>query len=202
MDYSVVALYMMAVVACTASPGPMIAVLLSRSISPAWKSAMALAFGFCISRLILVVVLALGTGVWLAKSPDLLFIGKALGACYLAWLAVGMWTGSANTATLDQKQNHRLASVSAGIAIGLGNPATFLIYMILLQIVAPKGFTGLGHIGFACLITFVSVATVHLGTVFIARRLRTIVASPSSSLFLGRIAATALALTSMWIVTA
>lgn len=201
LDYSVFALYILAVFAYTASPGPMIAILLSRSISPAWRSAIALAFGFCVSRLIIVLLLAFGTGAWLAKSPDLLFLGKALGASYLAWLAVGMWVSSSSTATPDQKRSHWVASVGAGVAIGLSNPATFLVYMVLLQIIAPTGFTGLSHIGFACFITFASVGTVYLGTVFFARRLRAIVASPSSSLFLSRLAATALALTSMWIVT-
>jgi threonine/homoserine/homoserine lactone efflux protein len=206
MDYSAAALYVVAVVAYTASPGPMMAVLLSRSIGPAWKSALPLAFGFCISRIIVVVVLAFGLGVWLAERPDIIFFGKALGASYLAWLAVGMWIGSAKKVVVDEKQGHWLASVAAGIALGLGNAATFLIYVILLQIIAPSGFTGLSHISFACLITLSSVATVYLGTILFARRLHNLVASQSSSLFsslfLSRVAATTLALTSLWIVTA
>jgi threonine/homoserine/homoserine lactone efflux protein len=202
MDSSAVFLYVLAVVAYTASPGPMIAILLSRSIGATSKDAIAMAFGFCLSRLIVVVSMASGSGVWLAKNPDLLVLGKALGAAYLAWLAIGLWVGGSNKLGIDPEQNPWLVSVGAGVAIGLGNPATFLIYVVLLQVLAPTGFTHLSHIVVACLITFLSVAAVYLGTIFFAQRLRTIVATPLTSLLMGRIAATALAVTSMWMITA
>jgi threonine/homoserine/homoserine lactone efflux protein len=180
----------------------MLAVLVSRSMSPAWKSAIGLAFGFSLSRLIIVVVLAFGLGLWFTKNPDILFLAKALGACYLVWLAIGMWIGTSNTTAVDQSQGRWLASVGTGIAIGLSNPATCLIYMVLLQIVAPTGFTGLGHIGFACLVTFASVGVVYLGTVLIARRLCIIVVSSSSRKFCGRVTAATLAMTSVWLLAA
>jgi threonine/homoserine/homoserine lactone efflux protein len=202
MDYSAVALYVVAVVAYTASPGPLMAVLVSRTVGRDAKGAIALALGFCIADVIAVLAVAYGIGVWAASRPDLLSLGRYLGVAYLLWLAIGMWNGGSATVSSDQQKTGWFASVSAGVAICLGNPATLLVYMILLPIIAPAGFVNGGQIAFASAVTFVGAGIVFFGTVFLARQLNGIIASPSSTKLFGRITAATLALTSVWMLTA
>ena len=202
MEYSAVAFYVVAVVAYTASPGPLMAVLISRTLGRDAKGAMGLAFGFCIADVIAVLAVILGVGVWAASRPDLLSLGKYLGVAYLLWLAVGMWNAGETKAGADIKKTGWFASVTAGIALCLGNPATLLIYMILLPIIAPNGFVSGGQIGFTLLVTFIGAGAVFFGTVLLAKQLSGFIASPRSSKLFARITAATLALTSFWMLTA
>ena len=202
MEVSAVAFYVVAVVAYTASPGPLMAVLVSRSLNHDSKGAFALAFGFCIADVIAVLAVVLGVGVWAASRPDLLSLGKYLGVAYLLWLAFGMWNTAETKAGAEIKKTGWFASVSAGIALCLGNPATLLIYMILLPIIAPEGFVSASQIAFTLLATFLGAGVVFFGTVLLARQFNGFISTPRSSKLLSRITSATLALTSVWLLTA
>ena len=202
MDYSAIAFYVVAVVAYNVSPGPLMAILVSRSIGKDSKGAMALAFGYCLGDVIAVLAVVFGVGIWAASRPDLLSFGKYLGVAYLLWMAVGMWKGSAAAEASSQQETGWFASITAGIAICLGNPASLLVFMILLPIMAPTGFVSGGQIFMAVTVTFIAAAVVFFGTVLLARQLSGLIASPSSSKLVSRSSAAALALTSVWLLTA
>lgn len=202
MDYSTVALYVVAVVAYNVSPGPLMAVLVSRSVGHDSKGAMALAFGYCIGDVVAVLAVVFGIGIWAANRPELLSFGKYLGVAYLLWLAVGMWNGGPVAAACAQQKTSWLGSITAGIAICLGNPATLLVFMILLPILAPSGFVSAGQITMALTITFLAAAAVFFGTVLLARQISGLIASPSSTKLVSRVSAAALALTSVWLLAA
>lgn len=202
MDYSAIALYFVAVVAYTVSPGPMMAVIITRTIGSDSKGATALATGFSIGFVIAVLAVALGIGVWAQSRPDLLSLGKYFGVAYLLWLAVGMWNGRCGPNSTGKERAGWLASVCAGIALCLGNPATLLIYMILLPIIAPAGYVSVGQMTLVAVITLIAVGAVFFGTILIARQLNSIIATPSLSRTLGRVTAGTLALTSVWMLTA
>ena len=202
MDYTAVALYVVAVVAYTASPGPLMAVLVSRTLGKDAKGAMALAFGFFVADVMAVLAVVLGIGVWAASRPDLLSFGKYLGVAYLLWLAVGMWNSQTAKTNSETPKSSSFASFSAGLALCLGNPATLLVYMILLPIIAPAGFVSTGQVLFTLLATFISAGIVFFGTVLLARQLSGVIASPGSSKLFARITAATLALTSVWMLSA
>jgi threonine/homoserine/homoserine lactone efflux protein len=202
MDYASIAFYVVAVIAYNVSPGPLMAILVSRSLGQNSKGAMALAFGYCIGDLVAVSAVIFGVGIWAASRPDLLSLGKYLGVAYLLWLAVGMWKGSAVAEASDQQKTSWFGSITAGVAICLGNPATLLVFMILLPIMAPSGFVNGGQIALALAVTFIAAVVVFFGTVLLARQLSSLVASPSSTKMVSRCSAAALALTSVWLLTA
>jgi threonine/homoserine/homoserine lactone efflux protein len=201
-DYSAIAFYVVAVVAYNVSPGPLMAVLVSRSVGQNSKGAMALAFGYCLGDVIAVSAVIFGVGIWAASRPDLLSLGKYLGIAYLLWLAVGMWKGSSVAAASEQRKTGWFGSITAGVAICLGNPATLLVFMILLPIMAPAGFASSGQIALTIIVTFIAAAVVFFGTVLLARQLSALVASPSSTKLVSRCSAAALALTSVWLLAA
>ncbi len=202
MDYSAVVPYFVAVVALTAAPGPIMAALVVRSLGGDTKGANAFAAGLCLGDIIAVIAVALGVGVWAQNMPGLLSFGKYLGVAYLLWLALGMWNNRSGTSSTKHKKSGWLASVAAGLAICLGNPATLLIYMILLPIVVPAGFVSVGQIAVVALVTMAAVGTVFFGTILLARQLNSIIATPASSRLFGRITAGTLALTSVWMLAA
>jgi threonine/homoserine/homoserine lactone efflux protein len=202
MDYSSVGLYFAAVVAYTVSPGPMMAVILARTLGSDSKGATALATGFCAGFVIAVLAVALGIGVWAQSRPDVLSLGKYFGVAYLLWLSVGMWNGRSGANSAGKEKGSWLASVCAGIALCLGNPATLLIYMILLPIIAPTGYVSAGQMAAVALVTFIAVGVVFFGTILLARKLNGIIATPASTRTIGRVTAGTLALTSVWMLAA
>lgn len=202
MDYASIAFYVVAVVAYNVSPGPLMAVLVSRSVGHDSKGAMALALGYCLGDVVVVSAIIFGVGIWAASKPELLAFGKYLGVAYLLWLAVGMWKCSAAAATSEQGKTGWFASMTAGLAICLGNPATLLVFMILLPIMAPTGFVNGGQIFMAIAVTFSAGFVVFFGTVLLARQLSCLIASPSSTKIVSRLSAAALALTSVWLIAA
>ncbi len=202
MDYTTILPYFTAVVALTAAPGPLMAVLVVRSLQSDTKGAAAFAAGLCAGDVLAVCAVALGIGVWAQGKPELLSLAKYVGVAYLLWLSVGMWNGRCSAASVQTQTTSRFASACAGIAICLGNPSTLLIYMLLLPSVSPSGFTSIKDMAPVVLVTFVAVALVFFGTIVLARQLSKIIATPASSCMLGRVTAATIALSSVWILAA
>ena len=113
-----------------------------------------------------------------------------------------MWNGCSGANSAGQEKGGWLASVCAGIALCLGNPATLLIYMILLPIIAPAGYVSVSQMALVAMVTFIAVGAVFFGTILVARQLNGLAASPASSRLMGRATAGTLALTSVWMLAA
>jgi threonine/homoserine/homoserine lactone efflux protein len=97
MDYLAFGPYFVALVAYAASPGPLMAVLVARSLGNDWKGATVFAAGLCAGEVIAVIAVVLGIGIWAQTNPQLLAIAKYAGVAYLFWLALKMWPGSSAT---------------------------------------------------------------------------------------------------------
>jgi threonine/homoserine/homoserine lactone efflux protein len=202
MDYLAFGPYFAALVAYAASPGPLMAVLVARSLGNDWKGATAFAAGLCLGEVIAVVAVVLGIGIWAQTNPELLSIAKYLGIAYLLWLAVKLWRDRSGVASTEQRKAGWLASASAGVALCLGNPATLLMQMLLLPIVAPAGVLGGEHMALVILATLAAFGLVFFGTIPLARQFNRIIASPASTALLSRAAAVVIGLTSVWMVAA
>ncbi len=202
MDYAALVPYFVALAALTAAPGPLMAVLVARSLGNDWKGATVFAAGLCAGDLVAVCAVALGVGVWAEGSPEWLSLAKYVGVAYLLWLSVGMWNARSGAAAAADHKKGRLASAGAGMALCLGNPSTLLIYMLLLPGIAPAGITGFEQMATIALVTVAAVGGVFFGTILLARQLNRIVASPGSSVTLSRLTAGAVAVTSVWILAA
>lgn len=200
MDYLAFGPYFAALVAYAASPGPLMAVLVARSLGNDWKGATAFAAGLCLGEVIAVVAVVFGIGIWAQTNPELLSLAKYLGIAYLLWLALKMWRDRSGVASGDARKTGLLTSAGAGIALCLGNPATLLMQMLLLPIVAPAGVIGVEHMALVVLATFFAFGIVFFGTIPLARRLNRIIVSPTSSAVLNRSSAVVIAITSVWMV--
>lgn len=202
MDYPAFGPYFVALVAYAASPGPLMAVLVARALGNDWKGATAFAAGLCLGEVVAVLAVMLGIGIWAQTNPELLAMAKYAGIAYLLWLAVKMWGSHSRIASTELRKAGWLASASAGVALCLGNPATLLMQMLLLPIVAPSGFVGIEHMGLVVLVTFAAFGLVFFGTIPLARQLNRVIASPGSSVVLSRVTAVVIGMTSLWMVAA
>lgn len=201
MDYLGYGPYFAALVAYAASPGPLMAVLVARSLGNDWKGATAFAAGLCLGEVIAVIAVAFGIGVWAETNPQLLSLAKYLGIAYLLWLALKMWRDHAKSAATPQTGGW-LASVVAGVALCLGNPATLLMQMLLLPMVAPAGVADAGHMALVAVVTLAAFGLIFLGTIPLARQFNRIMASPSSTALLSRASSVVIAMTSVWLIAA
>jgi threonine/homoserine/homoserine lactone efflux protein len=202
MDYLAFGPYFVALVAYAASPGPLMAVLVARSLGNDWKGATVFAAGLCVGEVIAVIAVVLGIGLWAQTNPELLAIAKYAGAAYLFWLAAKMWRDRSRVSSAQLGKAGWLASFCAGVALCLGNPATLLMQMLLLPLVAPTGVVSVEHMALVVLVTLAAFGIVFFGTIPLARQLNRIISSPGSSSTVNRMTAGAIAVTSIWILAA
>ena len=202
MDYSTVMPYFVTVVVYAVAPGPLMAVLVVRSIGSDFRGAGGFAAGLCAGMVMVAGAVAFGVGVWAKSSPELLLLIKYFGVAYLLWLAAGTWNSRGGDTQSTAQTGGMFASAFAGIALCVGNPTTLLMYLLMVPIIAPAGVAGFEQMVLVVLVTLAAVGGVFFGTILLARQLNRIIAKPASSTLFNRITAATMALTSAWILAA
>jgi len=198
MDYTALVAYFAALTALTAAPGPLVAVLVARSLGNDARGATAFATGLCMGDVLAVCVIALGVGSFAQSEPEWFALAKYAGVAYLLWLAKKIWNDSSMISSKQPRTRGWFASAGAGIALCLGNPSTVLIYMLLLPTVAPTGIGSAAQLMLVLLVTFAAVGVVFFGAILLARQFNRVIASPASSNLLSRATAVVIAATSLW----
>lgn len=199
MDYTALVAYFAAVTALTAAPGPIVAVLVARSLGRDTGGATAFAAGLCMGDLLAVCAIAMGLGAWANSGPQWFELAKYAGVAYLLWLSFGMWNDRSGVADAAPRKSGWLASSGAGLALCLGNPSTILIYMLLLPTVAPDGIQSGHDLAVVSLVTFAAVGVVFFGAIILARQVKRVIASPASTMLINRSTAAMTAATSLWV---
>ncbi|MBL8600089.1 MAG: LysE family translocator [Devosia sp.] len=202
MDYAALAAYFAALAALTAAPGPIVAVLVARSVGSDTRGAVAFATGLCLGDVLAVCAIAMGVGSLAQSSPEWFTLAKYAGVAYLLWLAWRIWTDGSAMAAGQPRPGGLLASTGAGLALCLGNPSTVLIYMLLLPTVAPAGIGSADQLLLVLLVTFLAVGGVFFGAILLARQFSRVISSARSSMILSRATALVIAATSLWMLVA
>ena len=198
MDYTALVAYFAALTALTAAPGPLVAVLVARSLGKDVKGATAFAVGLCMGDMLVICAITLGVGSMAESRPEWFALAKYVGIAYLLWLAVRIWKASSTNSPAPLRKGSWLASAGVGMGLCLGNPSTVLIYMLLLPSVAPAGIGNAQQLSVILLVTFAAIGVVFFGAILLARQFNRVIASPASSSLLGRATAATLAITSLW----
>lgn len=202
MDYTALIAYFAALTALTAAPGPIVAVLVARSLGCDAKGAAAFAAGLCLGDMLVVCAIAMGVGSMAETRPEWFIMAKYAGIAYLLWLAARIWVDGSTMNPAQLRKSGLFASASAGFGLCLGNPSTVLIYMLLLPTVAPGGIGNAWELSAVLLVTFAAVGTVFFGAILLARQFNRVIASPRSASMLSRGTAATLAVTSLWMLAA
>ena len=202
MDYMALMAYFAALTALTAALGPIVAVLVARSLGSDAKGATAFATGLCLGDVLAVCAIAMGVGGLAESRPEWFAAAKYAGIAYLLWLAIRIWSDNSMMSAKQTRNGGWLASTGAGVALCLGNPSTVLIYMLLLPSVAPAGIRSAQQLSVVLLVTFAAVGVVFFGAILLARQFNRIIASPKSSSMLSRATAAVIAVTAVWMLAA
>lgn len=197
MDPSALLPFFFAVMAVTAAPGPLVAIVVSRTLSRDSQGAAAFAAGVCLGDMIAILAIALGFGVWAQESPEWLAALKFGGVAWLLWLAVQIWRDTGQNVSASSPRRGSLASVGAGIALCLGNPATFVFYIVLLPSVAPQGLAEAGILTSVLIVSLLAVGASLAAMILVATRLQRILVSPAANAVFGRVMAVTLGCASL-----
>lgn len=204
MDHAALIPFGLALMAVTAAPGPMVAVIVTRALVRDTAGAAAFAAGVCLGDLLAILAIAVGIGAWIEGSGAWLSVLKLGGVAYLLWLAIQIWRDSTPDRSEARTPLRRgwIASVGAGAALCLGNPATFLFYLLLLPGVAPEGLGEVSTLGSILLVSMVAVGGALAAMILLAAHLQRILVTPLANAVFGRTMAALLALTSVSLLAA
>lgn len=204
MDHAALIPFGLALMAVTAAPGPLVAVIVTRSLARDTAGAAAFAAGVCLGDLLAILAIGVGIGAWIEGSGAWLSVLKLGGVAYLLWLAIQIWRdctpdrGAART----PPRRSRMASIGAGVALCLGNPSTFVFYLLLLPGVAPEGLGDVSTMGSILLVSMIAVGGALAGMILLAVNLQRILVTPRANAVFGRTMAALLALTSVSLLAA
>lgn len=127
--------------ALSASPGPSMLYVLSRSLGQSRNAGLASSAGLAVGGLLHVVAAALGLAAVFRYSPTLYQFTKLLGAAYLIYLGIGMLLEKPPSGhqTLTPVRRQRLGRIFyQGILVEVFNPKTLLFFVAFLpQFVDP-----------------------------------------------------------------
>lgn len=123
--------------ALSASPGPSMLYVLSRSVGQGRAAGLASAVGLCLGGIILAIATALGLAIVFSKFPLLVTTLRYVGSAYLVWLGVIMIRSARRDsqvtleATSIQRQPLSVV-VKQGMLVELLNPKTVLFFALFL----------------------------------------------------------------------
>jgi threonine/homoserine/homoserine lactone efflux protein len=132
-DLPVLATYFVAAVVLGLTPGPDMTFFLSKTVAQSRKAGFAALGGASTGLVIHSVLVAAGLSVLLAASVTAFTVLKAVGAVYLAWLAVDA-VRNGSSLSLDKRSGHEsLRSVYVkGLMVNLLNPKVIIFFVTFL----------------------------------------------------------------------
>lgn len=140
MDTTSLVTFALALGLAAAIPGPGIAAVVGRALGSGFRPTLPMMAGLIAGDLVYLSAAALGLGVIAASFGSVFVVVRWLGAAYLVYLAIRLWTA---------KEGHGLAAVSgtggalstfaAGLAVTLGNPKVILFYLAILPTIVDLG---------------------------------------------------------------
>ncbi len=198
MDYTSLAAYVAALAALTAAPGPLMAVLVARTLAQDARGAIAFATGLCLGDVLAAAAILFGAQGLIHVTPEWLGLLKYAGVAYLIWISAAIWNSS-GFGKVEGRRASGAGAVGAGMALCLGNPATVMIYLVLLPGLTHENM-GLGDQALVLGATLAAVGLVFFGTILLARQINRRVLNAASTTLLRRITAAFIVVSSVWIV--
>lgn len=140
-DPTTLASFIAAALILSVTPGPDMALLISRGVGHGWKSAWFTAFGFTLAGFIQIPLLALGIASVFASSPLAFDLLRYAGAAYLIWRGFKLIKGATGYAPTGGAAGapHPLTAMNDGFVASLTNPKVLVFLLAFLpQFVKPE----------------------------------------------------------------
>ncbi len=197
MDVMTLSTYAAAHAAVTLAPGPITAVILTRTLTHDHGGAAGFTAGVCLGKMVAIFAIAAGLGVWAKDSTQWLKLFQVGGSAYLLWLAAKMWQAVHLGLSPNRQRRGWIGATTAGAAFSLCSPFTFLFYLMVLPSVIPGGLNDPSTLTVVILVTVAVVGGLLTTVMLLAHRFRRIVSSPGASIAFSRGMAILLAGTSL-----
>ena len=126
------AIYVTAVVALVATPGPAVLYVVARSLEGGRRAGLAATLGISAGTLAHVGLAAGGVSALLAASAPAFRAVKLLGAIYLIWLGVRTWRSGRSAAPITARRRAARGIVLEGALVNLTNPKTAVFFLAFL----------------------------------------------------------------------
>lgn len=121
--------FVLASILTISSPGPVVTLLITTSISYGKNIAVSMIPGIFIGDFLVMIISLAGVGALLLSSPTLYIIMKLLGALYLVYLGAKTWFGSSNTSPDNDELNiKKRESTLKAFCVTISNPKSFLFF--------------------------------------------------------------------------
>jgi threonine/homoserine/homoserine lactone efflux protein len=133
-DLSVILAFALAAFVLAITPGPDMALQMSRAINHGFWHGIATGFGAMTGIMVHTTLVGLGISVLIIAAPPLFLALKIAGAVYLLWLAWQAVTkgGGIRIAAATQKEPSLWQSFATGVGINLLNPKVVLFFVTFL----------------------------------------------------------------------
>ncbi len=163
--------FTVAYLAAAGAPGADTMLIVSRTIVGGRSSALQYALGIALAKTTMISLAFYGIGALLSSNPQLFVILKALGAGFLLFMAVRLFTASRKdaaaqspsttpSATSKPQTSSRAASVLGGYLVGISNPQPLLFYSSIVPVVVAQGLNTFADLLILWLIVIVGFALI------------------------------------------
>ena len=174
-----VGLFVVIFTVSAALPGPDTMLLFSRALGSGARSAVPVALGLTLGKLVLLTAAVAGVTVAAATLGPAFIALKLAGGAYLVWLAVKLWRQAGHSGPPKPASGSRLTVAGAGWrGVGLGtvltvsNPQALLFYIAVLPSVLGSERVAAGEYLLLCLALSAVMAAVATGYIALATRVR------------------------------
>jgi threonine/homoserine/homoserine lactone efflux protein len=180
------AVFTAALVIASASPGPAVVTLVARVLTSGGRANVGFAAGLLLGDLAWLVCGVFGAATLASEAHTLFMALKYLGALYLLYLAVRMWTAEPQVDPAAMPRRGGGWGVWGGLSLALANPKTMVFYMALVPTLIDV--TRLDGVTFAGLfaVVVVVVGAVDASYIIAASRARRLFASPRALRYANR----------------
>jgi len=165
----------LAISIAAAVPGPTIVTLVARVLARGPAGIAPLVVGLILGDLVWLACSVFGAVALATEAHQVMVMLKYLGAAYLAYLAVKMWTAPAtalDAAAPASPLRRGWRGVFGGLSIGLSNPKTMLFYLALVPNLIDMSSLRFGGFAGLCAIVTPALTLVFGSYVVLAGRAR------------------------------
>lgn len=193
MEISSLLIFALALFLAAGSPGPSVAALVARVLASGWREVMPFVAAMWIGEAIWLSCAIAGLAALANTFHWLFVIVKYCGVAYLAYLAWQMWRAPVADDTQTAAAPKSASPVRmflAGLAVTMGNPKIMIFYLALLpSIIALDSITLTGWF-WLNITLLVVLASIDIGYIVLAARVRLLLKTPRMMRLTNRISAT------------
>lgn len=197
-----IAAYFIMLMALTLAPGPLMTVLVARTLGNDTKGAFSFGVGIAFGDVIAVAFICAGLGLWLQSFPGIFVFAKVGVVVYMAWLAYGIWRGAISISEQNgAAQSNTILSVLAGVGSCLATPQTLVLYVMLLPNLIDVDAVNMTTFLVLCLITFSALACAFAIVIALAGVLRSVLHNPARVQIMNRCLAMMVGGSAIWMIS-